>query len=98
MTISQIIGRIKIKDGVAINNIMGTMNKSVGPYGKNSGSQKQRDPAANLWDALRDIVENENGDHGDSEDEDDEYSDFDINYIDIYTRHLNTTPRSKLEA
>ena len=47
MTIKQIIGRIEVKDGVAINNIMGVMNKNV--PGENSDRKRTKDPVGSLW-------------------------------------------------
>ena len=47
MTINQIIGRIEVKDGVAINNIMGVMNKNV--PGENNDRKRTKDPVGSLW-------------------------------------------------
>ena len=81
MTISQVIGRLKVKDSVAVNNIMGIMNKHVPG---NTERSKQEYEVNNLWDALREIYENENGEHGDSEDEYD--ADFDVKNYNFYRR------------
>ena len=79
MTIGEVIGRIKIHDSLDVERIMGIMNKSA--YGR---GKKEADWAADLWEAIGTIFENEQGDHG--EDGDGEYGDYDEDKIDIYRR------------
>lgn len=48
-----------MKDGVAVNNIMGVMNKNV--PGESNDRRRKKDPVGSLWQSLREIVENEDG-------------------------------------
>ena len=68
-----------------VSNIMGVMNRHV-PGEKGN---KKDEASYNLWDALRNIVENENGEH--EEEPEYEYDDFDRSDYNFY-RNLQVTP------